>query len=75
MLHASTLHKLWSLIEKTSTQTLLNKTDKELALYLLTQLENKQILNLQDYESVLNYIYSKITLIRDLADSRELVTL
>ncbi len=75
MLQASTLQKLWSLIERTSTQTLLNKTDKELTFYLLTQLENKQILNLQDYESVLNYIYSKITLIRDLADSRELVTL
>ena len=62
MLQASTLQKLWSLIERTSTQTLLNKTDKELTFYLLTQLENKQILNLQDYESVLNYIYSKITL-------------
>ncbi len=74
ILNSSTLQKIWSLVEITSTQTLLGKSDRELVLYLLRQLENKHSLNLQEYDSATNYIYSKITLIRDLADSRELVT-
>ncbi|MDJ0716712.1 MAG: hypothetical protein QNJ54_21265 [Prochloraceae cyanobacterium] len=75
MLNSSTLQKIWSLIEITSTQTILGKSDRELVLYLLRQLENKHDLNLQEYDSATDYIYSKMTLIRDLADSRELVAL
>ena len=74
MLNSSTLQTIWSLIETTSTRTILGKSDRELAQYLLTELEIKQPLNLQEHDSVIGYIYSKMTLIRDLADSRELVT-
>ena len=69
MLNSSTLQTIWSLIETTSTRTILGKSDRELAQYLLTELEIKQPLNLQEYDSVIGYIYSKMTL-RNLPENK-----
>ncbi|MDJ0714151.1 MAG: hypothetical protein QNJ54_08010 [Prochloraceae cyanobacterium] len=65
-----TLRQLWSLIEDTQTITLLDLSDIDLVVYLLTQMENRQPLSLQEVDLVSNYIHSKISLIRDLADVR-----
>ncbi len=65
-----TLRQLWSLIEDTQTITLLDLSDIDLVVYLLTQMENRQPLSLQEVDLVSNYIQSKISLIRDLADVR-----
>ena len=62
-----TLRQLWSLIEDTQTITLLDLSDIDLVVYLLTQMENRQPLSLQEVDLVSNYIHSKISLIRDLA--------
>ena len=62
-----TLRQLWSLIEDTQTITLLGLSDIDLVVYLLTQMENRQALSLQELDLVSNYIHSKISLIRDLA--------
>ncbi len=75
MLEASTVQKIWSLIEETSTHILLNQSDLELTQDLIKRLKNEQILNLEEYECAADYIHSKMILIRDLADSRELVVL
>ena len=66
----SNLRNFWYLVEKTNSSSLLNLSDMDLVNHLLRQLENQQLLNLEENDITSDYIYSKITLIRDLADSR-----
>ena len=66
----SNLRNFWYLVEKTNSSSLLNLSDMDLVNHLLRQLEHQQLLNLEENHITSDYIYSKITLIRDLADSR-----
>ena len=69
-MNASILRQFWSVIEETQASTLLRLNDTELARQLLIQLEHKPGLSLEDLSSISTYLYSRLPLIRDLAQSR-----
>lgn len=64
------LRQLWSLVETTQTQMLLNLDDDSLVQWLLRQLKNQQPLDTDETHVVGSYIQSRIPLIRDMAQSR-----
>ncbi|MBW4493932.1 MAG: hypothetical protein KME26_12765 [Oscillatoria princeps RMCB-10] len=71
----SMLRQLWVLIETTQANMLLNLDDDSLEQWLLKQFNQKRSLN-QDEASLLNaYIRSKLSLIRDLAQERQVTEL
>lgn len=72
--NASTLHQLWSLIENTQTNILLEVNDTELIQQLLKQLENQKLLSSEESKVIRAYISSRLPLIRDLAMLRRSCT-
>lgn len=64
------LRQLWTLIEKTQTGILLHLDDSSLVQWLLRQLRTERSLNGQESDAVSSYIYSRLPLIRDLAQER-----
>jgi hypothetical protein len=65
------LRQLWSLIEDTQTQVLLNLDDEHLSQWLLRQLKTKRAIDSHEEADVFNhYIQSRLPLIRDVAYSR-----
>ncbi len=65
------LRQLWSVIETTQANIILKLDDASLAQWLLKQVKNQRALD-RDETNILNdYIYSKLTLIRDLALERQ----
>ncbi|PLZ91794.1 hypothetical protein CEN45_00905 [Fischerella thermalis CCMEE 5198] len=66
-MNASTLRQLWSLIENTQTNILLEVNDTELIQQLLKQLENQKLLSSEESKVIRAYISSRLPLIRDLA--------
>ncbi|MBF1990410.1 hypothetical protein [Fischerella thermalis] len=73
-MNASTLHQLWSLIENTQTNILLEVNDTELIQQLLKQLENQKLLSSEESKVIRAYISSRLPLIRDLAMLRRSCT-
>lgn len=67
-MNALMLRQLWSLIEELQSSTLLKLSDAELVAQILQRLEAKKNLSVEDNSLVSAYIYSKTSLIRDLAD-------
>jgi hypothetical protein len=72
--NASTLRQLWSLIENTQTNILLEVNDTELIQQLLKQLENQKLLSSEESKVIRAYISSRLPLIRDLAMLRRSCT-
>jgi hypothetical protein len=64
------LRQLWSTVEQTQTSTLLGLNDTDLVKQLLGQMDNQKDLNSEETNTLSAYIYSKILLIRDLAQAR-----
>jgi len=64
------LRQLWSLVETTQSSVLLNLDDDSLAYLLLRQLRSQRLLNHQETDSLVDYIHTKLPLIRDLAEQR-----
>ncbi|PLZ07961.1 hypothetical protein [Fischerella thermalis] len=73
-MNASTLRQLWSLIENTQTNILLEVNDTELIQQLLKQLENQKLLSSEESKVIRAYISSRLPLIRDLAMLRRSCT-
>jgi muconolactone delta-isomerase len=73
-MNSATLRHLWSLIEETQSSTLLKLGDAELVHQLLTQLERRRWLSVEEISIVSLYIHSRIPLIRDLAQARSVQT-
>ena len=69
-MEVSTLRQIWSLIEKTQTNTLLQFNDTDLVEWLLGQIEKRKSLFLEENNILTTYIPSKSSLIRDLAEAR-----
>lgn len=65
--NASTLRQVWSLIEDTQTNILLEVNDAELIQQLLRRLENQKLLSSEEMQVIRAYISSRLPLIRDLA--------
>ena len=68
----STVHQLWSLIEWTQSITLLQLSDKDLVEQLFGQLSTSGQFTNEENNSLIAYIYSRLTLIRDLAEARSM---
>jgi hypothetical protein len=64
------LRQLWSLIEGTQTQVLLNLDDESLVQWLLRQLKNQRAIDTQEVDLYSGYLHSRLPLIRDIASSR-----
>lgn len=69
-MNSSTLRYLWSVIEKTQTNTLLKLNDTDLVKQLLKQLDVNKTLSSEETSTISTYLYSRTTLIRDLAQTR-----
>ena len=66
---SSTLRQLWALIEETQTSALLKFGDAELVQQLLRRLQSKITMSGEEVNTMNNYLNSKVSLIRDLAQS------
>lgn len=70
LLSASMLHLTWSIVEETPARELLNLSDTMLIRLLLQQTAAKILLSGEEVCALYGYLGSKITLIRDIAESR-----
>lgn len=70
LLSASMLHLTWSIVEEASPKELLNLSDTMLVRLLLQQVAEKILLTGEEVCALYGYLGSKITLIRDIAESR-----
>ncbi|NET35964.1 MAG: hypothetical protein F6K19_28715 [Cyanothece sp. SIO1E1] len=68
------LRQLWGLIEAAQTSILLTLDDSELVNWLLQQLREVRSLNPEEADAITLYTYSRLRLIRDLAESRRAPT-
>lgn len=64
------LRQLWRIVNETQTQIVFELSDGDLVEQLLMQLARKRPLSPEEDELVRAYLYSKTTLIRDLAHAR-----
>jgi hypothetical protein len=64
------LRQLWSLVENTQAATLVSLDDKNLVQWLIEQLKTNTCLSQNETNRAMDYIQSRISLIRDLAEER-----
>lgn len=69
-MNSSILRELWALIDNMQPHILVNIEEKELIEQILEQLEEKNSVDLDENDFVSGYISSKMSLIRDLAESK-----
>ena len=67
----SMLRQLWSVVEMTQSNILLKLDDASLVQWLLKQLTTQRSLNRDEANILSDYIQSRLTLIRDLAQERQ----
>lgn len=64
------LRQLWSLVENTQATTLISLDDASLVQWLIVQLKTNISLTGKETDRAMDYIQSRISLIRDLAEER-----
>lgn len=64
------LRQLWSVIETTQATLLVNLDDATLVQWLLKQLKTNSVINGNETDMLNDYIESRLSLIRDLAEQR-----
>lgn len=64
------LRQMWSVVETTQANTLLKLDDATLVQWLLKQTKDKASLDQNEIHILSDYIYSRLNLIRDLAQER-----
>ncbi|MCL2930795.1 MAG: hypothetical protein MGG11_00365 [Trichodesmium sp. MAG_R03] len=64
------LRQLWSIVENSQATTLVSLDDATLVQLLIKQLKTKIGINCQDADLINEYILSRLSLIRDLAEER-----
>lgn len=64
------LRQLWSVVETTQSNILLKLDDASLVQWLLKQTKTKALLDHNQTHILSDYIHSRLTLIRDLAQQR-----
>lgn len=69
---SSTLRRIWTLVEATQTSELLHLSDAELVQQLLLRLDEGIPLTNSEIGMISEYVQNRITLIRDLANSRQM---
>lgn len=66
------LRQFWALVETTQSNVLLGLDDASLIQWLLSQLQQERSLNSQETSVLNDYASSKLSLIRDLAQERQM---
>lgn len=69
----SMLRQLWSIVETSQSQLLLNLDDSSLVQCLLKQLKTQRSFDHDEASVYSHYIHSRLPLIRDLAGSRTIL--
>jgi hypothetical protein len=64
------LRQLWSVVENSQATTLVSLDDATLVQWLIKQLKTRSSLNCKEADLVNEYIQSRLSLIRDLAQER-----
>jgi hypothetical protein len=64
------LHQLWHIINEVQTQTVFELSDRDLVEQLVSLVDRKQPLSIEENNLVRAYLDTKLPLIRDLADAR-----
>ncbi|MDY7006256.1 MAG: hypothetical protein SWX82_20605 [Cyanobacteriota bacterium] len=64
------LRQVWSLIENSQATTLISLDDATLVQWLIKQLKTRNALNGREADLINEYIQSRLSLIRDLAEER-----
>ncbi len=64
------LRQLWSVVENSQATTLVSLDDATLVQWLIKQLKNSSPLNCREADLMNEYIMSRLSLIRDLAEER-----
>ena len=64
------LRQLWSIVETTQSNILLKLDDASLVQWLLKQTKTQASLDCNEISILSDYIHSRLTLIRDLAEER-----
>ena len=67
----ASLRHLWTVVETTQTNTLLLLDDASLVQWLLKQINASASLDRDENHILSDYIHSRLTLIRDLAQDRQ----
>ena len=68
-LESKIVHAAWSSVEAINKQILLQLNDSELIQQVIRQVDQTSVLSSEDRQSLINYIGSKVMLIRDIAAS------
>lgn len=66
----STMRHLWSIIENTQANIILRLSDTDLVKQFTKKLDTSRPLTTEEKNAVIDYLYSRIVLIRDLAATR-----
>ena len=69
-MNSLTLRQFWSMVEQTQASVLLELSDRELIIRLQEQFEQHHYFGTADINLLGEYIQSKLSLIRDLAEVR-----
>ncbi|MDJ0518434.1 MAG: hypothetical protein QNJ74_19985 [Trichodesmium sp. MO_231.B1] len=64
------LRQLWSVVENSQATTLVSLDDATLVQWLIKQLKKRSALNCTEADLIKEYIQSRVSLIRDLAEER-----
>ena len=64
------LRQLWSVVENSQPKTLVSLDDATLVQWLIKQLKKRSTLNCTEADLINEYIQSRLSLIRDLAEER-----
>jgi hypothetical protein len=70
MMNPTFIRQVWALVEATQTTHLISLDDANLVQSLLRQFKLQQPLNSEETQQLSSYLYSRLTLIRDLAYDR-----
>ena len=67
-LESSAIRAVWSCVEAINKQVLLQLSDTDLIHQIIQEIERASVLSSEDRQSVVDYVSSKVSLIKDLAE-------
>lgn len=67
-IESSIIHAVWSSVEAINKKALLQLSDTDLVHQVIKQVDRASILSSEDRQSVIDYISSKVSLIKDIAE-------
>ncbi len=70
LLKPATLRLIWAVVETVPSQNLLSSSDTALVSTLVQRASSQSVLSESEISSLTRYIQSKLSLIRDIADTR-----